>query len=282
MKVLILTRFGKQGASSRMRTFLYLPSLVSSNIDYEISPLFDDKLLLKKYQIGSYPLKDLFNTYCWRISALLRRFDFDIIWIEKEALPWLPLWFEKALLLGRPYILDFDDALFHKYDQHSSSWIRYFYGRRIDKLMEQASLVVAGNRSTAAAAGAKKVEIIPTVIDLLKYIPKQIYVFDKKPIIVWIGSPSTVQYLMELTEPLIALAKLRPFTLRVIGGVIAIPDVDVDYLPWTEETEATLIAECDIGIMPLKNTLWEQGKCAYKLIQYMACGLPTVSFWLRR
>ena len=29
--------------------------------------------------------------------------------------------------------------------------------------------------------------------------------------------------------------------------------------------------------MPLFDTPWERGKCAYKLIQYMACGLPTVA-----
>jgi hypothetical protein len=33
----------------------------------------------------------------------------------------------------------------------------------------------------------------------------------------------------------------------------------------------------DIGIMPLTDTPWSRGKCGYKLIQYMACGLPVVA-----
>jgi glycosyltransferase involved in cell wall biosynthesis len=55
------------------------------------------------------------------------------------------------------------------------------------------------------------------------------------------------------------------------------PGVAVECKPWTAGTEAALIAECEVGIMPLRDSPWEQGKCAYKLIQYMACGLPTVS-----
>jgi glycosyltransferase involved in cell wall biosynthesis len=81
-----------------------------------------------------------------------------------------------------------------------------------------------------------------------------------------------------LAEPLRLLAKQAPFTLRVIGaGDIKLMGVDVEPVLWEEGTEAARIAECDVGIMPLRNSPWEQGKCAYKLIQYMAAGLPTVS-----
>jgi glycosyltransferase involved in cell wall biosynthesis len=33
----------------------------------------------------------------------------------------------------------------------------------------------------------------------------------------------------------------------------------------------------DIGIMPVPDRPFERGKCGYKLIQYMACGLPVVA-----
>jgi glycosyltransferase involved in cell wall biosynthesis len=95
---------------------------------------------------------------------------------------------------------------------------------------------------------------------------------------VWIGSPSTAQYLFGLAEPLAELAKRNSFTLRVIGaGEVVMPGVDVESVLWSADTEASLIAECDVGIMPLRGTPWDEGKCAYKLIQYMACGLPTVA-----
>lgn len=94
----------------------------------------------------------------------------------------------------------------------------------------------------------------------------------------WIGSPSTTQYLQKLSRPLRLLAARQDFTLRIIGaGVIDMPGVCVEYLDWSIDNEADLIAMCDIGIMPLNDGAWEKGKCGYKLIQYMACGLPTVA-----
>jgi glycosyltransferase involved in cell wall biosynthesis len=180
-----------------------------------------------------------------------------------------------------PYVLDFDDAIFHNYDLHPSAWVRYIYGRRIDSLMAGSALVIAGNRylaDRAIAAGARRVEIVPTVVDLARYASKLEYSATTKLRIVWIGSPSTTQYLQELSAPLGELAKRHNFTLRVIGGgLIDLLGVDVELMDWSIETEAAAIAECDIGIMPLRDTPWEQGKCAYKLIQYMACGLPTVT-----
>jgi glycosyltransferase involved in cell wall biosynthesis len=281
MKVLFLTRFGQQGASSRLRTFQFIPALITSDIDCVVSPLFDDAMLLKKYQYGSYSFVDLVRIYWQRIYTLIGENNFDLVWIEKEALPWLPAWFEKWLLRKVPYALDFDDAIFHNYDLHKSPFIRYMFGRRIDSLMKAAQLVIAGNQylaNKAIAAGFKQVEIIPTVIDLLRYTPKLSYLITTAPIIVWIGSPSTVKYLLELSEAFSVLAKRLSFTLRVIGGgLVTMPGVTIESLPWTLDTEAALIAECDIGIMPLRNTPWEQGKCAYKLIQYMACGLPTLA-----
>ena len=42
-------------------------------------------------------------------------------------------------------------------------------------------------------------------------------------------------------------------------------------------TEVTSVHRFDVGVMPLPDEPWALGKCAYKLIQYMACGLPVVA-----
>lgn len=258
----------------------YLPWFESAGIECVVSPLFDDAMLLEKYRKGGYRIPVLLRAYWRRTRALLRADQCDWIWIEKEALPWFPGWVERMLLRGKHYVLDFDDAIFHKYDLHRSKWVRWVYGDRIDRLMAGARLVLAGNHylaNRATAAGAPDVEMVPTVIDLVRY-AKKVSSVTAKARIVWIGSPSTAQYLVELAEPLAELAKRQPFTLRVIGGgAITMRGVDVESLSWSADKEAKQIAECDIGIMPLRDTPWEQGKCAYKLIQYMACGLPTVA-----
>ena len=281
MKILFLSRFGWRGASSRMRCLQYVAWFELAGIECVVSPFFNDVVLMRKYKHGSYGLLDLLSAYWRRIHVLTGARHYDLIWIEKEALQWFPTWLERWLLRRVPYLLDFDDAVFHSYDLHRFAWVRRIYGRRIDRLMKEARLVTAGNRylsDRSTAAGAQWVQVIPTVVDLVRYASKQMYSVATKPRIVWIGSPSTVQYLLELVEPLAALAKRQPFTLRVIGGgAITMPGVDVESLPWSWDTEAAVIAECDLGIMPLRDTPWEQGKCAYKLIQYMACGLPTVA-----
>jgi glycosyltransferase involved in cell wall biosynthesis len=280
-KVLVLTKYGSLGASSRMRFLQYLPWLQHAGVEVAVRPLLSDELLAARYQRGGYGLWPLFRAYADRFLALLECRHFDVVWVEKEALPWFPAWLERWLLRRGPYALDFDDAIFHNYDLHRSAWVRRIYGRRIDRLMEGARLVIAGNRylaDRATATGARWVEVVPTVVDLARYPAKQTYSDAAKPRIVWIGSPSTVQYLLELSEPFGVLAKRQPFTLRVIGGgTITVPGVDVESLPWSADTEAAVLAECDVGIMPLRDTPWEQGKCSYKLIQYMACGLPTVA-----
>ncbi len=280
MRVLVLPRYGAQGASSRLRMLQFLPALRVAGVDSVVCPLIDDELLLRKYRTGRYSAWPLCASYARRIGAMLKAHQFDLIWIEKEALPWLPVSLEKALL-ATPYVLDFDDAVFHNYDRHRSSWVRRLLGSRIDTLMAGASAVTAGNgylATRAEEAGAKRVEILPTVVDLERYPPKS-FVAAPEPIrIVWIGSPSTARYLSIIARPLAELARKRPFTLRVIGASgVHLAGVEVETVAWSADTEAAMVRECDIGVMPLADTDWERGKCAYKLIQYMACGLPTVA-----
>lgn len=284
MKVLTLTRYGNLGASSRLRSIQYFAWLGAASVNIIHNPLFNNKSLADRYEQGSYQLSSLIRNYFERLNTLRRRSEFDILWIEKEALPWLPLWVEAFLLSGTPYVLDYDDAVFHNYDKHRNPLVRFFYGRRLDGLMAKAALVIAGNSylaQRAQQAGARRVEIIPTVIDLNRYplaSRKKASDLDKLPRIVWIGTPATVHYLDLLSDALRELSKHKPFVIRVIGGgQIVMPGVPVEFVEWSESTEVESIASCDVGIMPLKDSFWERGKCGYKLIQYMACSLPVVA-----
>lgn len=280
MRLLMLTRYGAMGASSRLRSFQYIPWLEAAGWNVLAVPFFSDAQLLVRYQNGKYGIKVILSAYLKRLEVLLRLNQFDLVWIEKESLPWIPSSLERFLLQRLPYVLDFDDATFHIYDQHRSALIRTFLGHRLDHLMASSSLVVAGSEylaQRAITAGAPRVEQIPTVVDLLRYTVRR-KKFSSLPRIVWVGSPSTVHYLLKISSALISLSRRVPFTLRVIGGGwLSIPGVNLEIVPWRAEIEAQAVGDSDIGIMPLSDSLWEQGKCAYKLIQYMACGLPTVA-----
>ncbi|CAG1001440.1 Spore coat protein SA [Burkholderiales bacterium] len=281
MKLLILNRYGRKGASSRLRSLQYLPWFAQAGIDYETHPLFSDELLTRRYELGRYPRPSVLAAYSARVRQLMRRHEFDLLWIEKEALPWMPASVERALLRGVPYVLDYDDAIFHQYDQHRSPWVRTALGRRIDALMRGARLVVCGNgylADRARRAGAAQVVVVPTVIDLERYaVAERRTDDDGRPRIVWIGSPSTATYLAGLQAPLADLSRHHDFELRVIGVPdFTLPSVRVHATDWTEATEVDSLRACDIGIMPLADGPWERGKCGYKLVQYMACGLPVV------
>ena len=64
----------------------------------------------------------------------------------------------------------------------------------------------------------------------------------------------------------------------MIGGrAPAIANVVVEELAWNEDSEIRLINGFDIGVMPLPDDAWARGKCAFKLIQYMACGVPVIA-----
>lgn len=279
-RILALTRYGNLGSSSRLRMLQYLPALEAAGLEVQVQSFIDDEKLAAKYKRGRYSLSTIIGSYGQRVQALLKRKTFDLIWIEKEALQWWPLWLEQLLLSKTPYVLDFDDAVFHHYDQHRLAAVRKIYGERIDGLMAKATLVICGNEYLAQRARQAKapwVEVLPTVIDLERYPSITRKAENAVPRIVWIGSPSTVKYLSILREPLQALAKTQSFIFRVIGGEFHLEGVQTECLPWAEATEVRDIMACVVGVMPLEDTAWERGKCGYKLIQYMACGLPVVA-----
>lgn len=282
MRLLILTRYANLGASSRLRSYQYLPWFEKNNISYTIQPFFNDAALQYFYQNKKYSKTSLIKAYAKRLYALIHSKHYDLIWIEKEALPWLPTWLEALLLKNTPYVMDFDDAIFHNYDQHRLPLVRHLYGKRIDKLMSKATLISAGNpylAQRAMQARAPQVEIIPTVIDINRYTVKTQYAKTDEPLrIVWIGSPHTLRYLMLIHQPLITLSQRFNLTLTIIAGSpLELSGVNVEFIPWTEANEVESIKQGDIGIMPLEDAPWERGKCGYKMIQYMACGLPVVA-----
>lgn len=280
IKALSLPRYSRRGASSRVRMMQYRPFLVDCEIDIEFSSFFSEDYLETLYnQQSTKP--HIGPAFLKRLSRLRKSNGADILWIEKEALPWFPWLIERAFLPRVPIVTDYDDAVFHNYDLHRSSIVRATFGRKIDRLMRRSALVMAGNSylaERATRAGSPWVEIVPTVVDTDRYsVPQR---DAGRPLrIGWIGSPSTWREFMVPRMPVLSdIASAEGARLTAVGsGKAAQGHPLLDNLPWSEDSEALRIQEMDIGIMPLTDTPWARGKCGYKLIQYMACGLPVVA-----
>ena len=282
MKVLLLSRYGSLGASSRVRSYQYLPYLKAQGIDVTVSPLMGDDYLRKFYSGRVNQLTARIGPYFRRLIELLKAREFDLLWIEKEIFPWLPSWCE--ILISRleiPYIVDYDDAIFHNYDTHSNLFVRKLLGNKIDAVMRNAAVVIAGNEylaSRAKKAGARRVKYLPTVVDLERYSVRD-KIKNSVFTIGWIGSPATVKYLEMIRPVLSGWDKKNKARLVIIGAdTFKLDGARVEHRPWSQNSEVLEIQKFDVGIMPLPDNLWERGKCGYKLIQYMACGKPVIAF----
>jgi glycosyltransferase involved in cell wall biosynthesis len=283
MKILLLTRYDRLGASSRLRAYQYLPYIRSEGIKITEAPLFGARYVRRLYAGKRRGHGYICLAYLNRLISLLNGFRFDLLWIEKELLPLLPAWGEVFLsVCGIPYIVDYDDATFHQYDLHPNKLMRRVLGEKIDAVMRRAALVIVGNdylAQRAWQAGVRRVECLPTVVDLERYEiatkPKdQTRSFQ----IGWIGSPVTAHYLELVSEALRQICRESNTRVIIVGAEgVRLDGVAPEVRPWTEEAEVGDIQSFDVGIMPLADGPWEQGKCGYKIIQYMACGKPAVA-----
>lgn len=281
MKILLLSRYGQLGASSRVRCYQYLERLRSEGFEIDAKEMFNDQYLRDLYAGRPKRWDRAASAYARRAWELAWAGRYDLIWLEKEALPWLPAWAERALsAAGIPYLVDYDDAIFHYYDLHPRGWVRGLLGRKIDTVMARARIVIAGNEylaDRARSAGAARVEILPSVVDLDHY--RTSPPPSGKPLTVgWIGSPTAARYLAPLRETLTAFCGKTGARLLLIGaGNFRLDMIPGESRSWAEEREAADIASFDIGIMPLLGDRWDEGKCGYKLIQYMAAARPVIA-----
>ncbi len=282
MRILALTRYERLGSSSRVRFYQYYPYLQAHGVEIVTAPFFEDEYVKALYSGQAISKADVLRAYLKRLSALSRSTSFDLLWVEKELFPWVPAWFEGFLnFIKVPYVVDYDDAVYHRYDMHSSSLVRSFLGRKIDRVMRRAAMVIVGNDILGERAGkaqAARAEYLPSVVDVALYKAKQ-EAPNATLRIGWVGSPVTAPYLKTISEALELFSREAGVEITLIGAgkISPLENLPVKLLPWDEATETSIGGLFDIGVMPLVDGPFERGKCGYKLVQYMAARLPVVA-----
>lgn len=262
-------------ASARARIIQYKQPLSGYNIDLRpkyYKPIRYDpppgwmKSLSKLTLINQWRYYQLHRTIS-RLPLFIEQYNYDIIW-QNRLIIHHQSFFETKL--SKPLVFDFDDAI----------WINDKESSVINGL-KKASLVFAGNEYLAAYAlkHNRNTLVIPTVIDPNFLYPLEYTTGDF--IIGWIGTESNFKYL-ELAKPAIEefLTKYSNAKLVIVSSASP-PQFKFDgkkYLfeKWSAEKENELINKFSIGIMPLPYDAFTQGKCSYKMLQYMACGKPVV------
>ena len=138
VKVLALTKYGRLGASSRCRFLNYIPHLLDATIVGDGGPaLLSDTYVRQRLAGATIDYVDVAGSYTKRLADIASASRFDVFWIEGELLPRWPATFERLLpLLGRRFVVDLDDAIFHSYDRHPSPMVRKILGRKIDLVFQ--------------------------------------------------------------------------------------------------------------------------------------------------
>jgi glycosyltransferase involved in cell wall biosynthesis len=214
---------------------------------------------------------------------------FAVVVLQKKLLA--PLELAALRRHARCLIFDFDDAIYLRdlkgvVDGVTSArrWRSLSRSLKFSWIIRHCDAVLAGNDYLAAAArraaGRRKlpVEILPSAVPVTG-VPQRGEFPENAPLVVgWVGSSGNLGFVAMLGSALAAAAEKRPFVLHVLcDEMLAIPGVHCTHLPWRLDTQEREIARFDIGIMPLPDTPWTRGKCSYKLLQYMAAGVPFVA-----
>lgn len=214
----------------------------------------------------------------------LRRLDLtdQFVTISREASPFSKGNVEERILHAAAHgAYDFDDALFH--DQ---SPMRQLLGTqdKCRRSVTAADVVIAGNDYLAnwAESHNSHVRVIPSCIDPRDYVPKTSWSIDHDaPSLIWLGSPATEHYVAQITSALLEVHRHTGASLTLISGPndnAALQSLApmLDRVPWNLKTIASHLASADVAIAPLDDSPYSRGKCAYKLLQYAATGLPIV------
>jgi glycosyltransferase involved in cell wall biosynthesis len=276
---------GAMDAAFRVRLELPGRGLPAHGIEMRLLPLFPGDFAQRFRGAGALGKARLLAASRRQLKRELRRegegASAVIVQRQVDLAPWLAL--ERAAARGRRLIYDVDDAVWLSGRQtggHPASVLKGA-ARKVRWLAERAEHVLAGNEILAEhlSGYSGRVTVVPSLVDPDSYAVRA-HEQGETIALGWIGSPTTAPYLAGIAPVLERFARSsdRPVRLLVVGGSVGeIDGVRVEERRWSPQVEREALAEVDIGLMPLVDTPWTRGKCAYKALQYMAAGVPAVA-----
>jgi glycosyltransferase involved in cell wall biosynthesis len=269
--------------SQRFRLEQWRPYLREQGIAVEFHPFVDDALMALLHRPGRPGRKaaSLVRAFLRRALALGAVRNYDVVVIHRALCILGPAVLERMLpLFGKPVIFDFDDAIWLLHTTHANrhfGWLK-FPGKTA-AICRLSTHVVVGNAWLAdyARRSNPHVTVIPSSIDIERFRPVSKRLTSGRTVVGWTGSGTSQTYLEMFAPVLARLHQTCDFELRVISD--RWPEITAppfEWRPWSAQTEVLELEQFDIGIMPMPDDKWAHGKCAFKALQTMAMGIPTV------
>ncbi|MGQ0622872.1 MAG: glycosyltransferase [Panacagrimonas sp.] len=286
LRLLCVSTYPVAGPSVRHRIWGYREHWAQAGIDLTFWSFMDPLFYRVRRRFGlmwSLAKLALFGLATLRLMLRIPfAWRYDAVIIHRELFPLGPPWFELWLARVQPNLyFDLDDAIWAPPSNDINQRALLWDPRRVAKTMAASRHVVVGNAylETYARQHSRRTHIVPTSCPSNGAVRSGRA--DGIPSIVWIGNLGNAFYLRELIPVLDRLAARRRFVLRLIGGAdldeVQSTRFEIERLAWREDMENQWLRDADIGVMPLPDLAYEQGKCAFKLIQYFAASLPVVA-----
>ena len=286
MRILFITPYPTgEAPSQRFRFEQYFGTLTKNGHSYVTSSFLTQGAWNILYKHGHIfeKILALFRGYLQRIFDLFRLGGFDVVFIHREASPFGPPWFEWLVIkfFGKYTVYDFDDAIWIPNASETNGKLTMMFKQfsKTADICRWSDVVSVGNSYLAEFASKfnSNVVVNPTTIDTDAHHNTTTDHTNKKIIIGWTGSHSTVQYLEDIFPVLNRLEDKYDFEFHVICDVPPKFNLrSMKFIPWTKLSEIDDLLKFNVGIMPLPADIWAKGKCGFKALQYMALGIPAV------
>lgn len=279
-QIIFFPKYGLISPSYRVRFLSYKKYLNENNINVLTKELFSENFFINKIHNNKIQIFKLIYFYFKRLKDLVMIKKPFLAVVHIELLPYVPIIAELIFKFRKiPYVIDIDDSVYLRFKNKN----KFFY--IIDKIkfiymFKNSCSILAGNHFHVNSIKKYNQNILylPTNINLNYNLNFQYLKKNKKFTIVWIGTPSTTFYLKSIVNVLNKLVKENDIEIKLIGADMKIiKELICTSIKWKLQTEISEISKCHLGIMPLNNSDWELGKCAYKILQYMSLKLPVVA-----
>ena len=178
--------------------------------------------------------------------------------------------------IHRPMVYDFDDLVSHDVSGELNPTSDY----RFKRILRSADAVICGNDFLRATVPTQlPAAVLPSPVPTTGPMSSRHSQTLGPTRLGWVGLKENLPFLETIAAPLRTVAQTFDIELVVLSNApYDLDGITVTNIPWSLDEQESVIASFDIGLMPLPvESEYSKGKCSYKILQYLAAGVPAVA-----